>query len=98
MKKLLIILAVLCAVLLLTSNTYSQDQTDEIKSLNEQIVILKKTHSDLLNKIKSGDSQLQKAVDSLQRQLLQVDLKLTGLGGKLSADIQRTDSKYVCLK
>lgn len=95
MKKLLIILAVLCAVLLLTSNTYSQDQTDEIKSLNEQIVILKKTHSDLLNKIKSGDSQLQKAVDSLQRQLLQVELKLTELGGKLSADIQRTDSNAV---
>lgn len=95
MKKSLMLLAVICAVLLLTVNAFSQDQTDEIKSLNEQILQLKKVQSELLKKINSGDSRLQKSVDSLQNQLSQIDSRISELGGKLSADIQRTDSNAV---
>jgi len=95
MKKSLIRIVFFLAVCLLANNTYSQEQSDEIKSLNEQILLLKKAQSELLNKIKSGDSQLQKAVDSLQKQLSQIDSRISELGGKLSADISRTDSNAV---
>lgn len=95
MKKSIILFVLLCSILLLSNNSFSQDQSDEIKSLNEQIVLLKKAQSELSNKIKSGDYQLQKSVDSLQRQLSQIDSRISELGGKLSADISRTDSNAV---
>lgn len=95
MKKSLILLVVYCSILLLSNNSFSQGQTDEIKSLNEQIFLLKKAQSELSNKIKFGDSQLQKSVDSLQRQLSRIDSRISQLGGKLSADISRTDSNAV---
>jgi hypothetical protein len=95
MKKSLILIVVFFAVLISENNTYSQERSDEIKSLNEQILLLKKAQSELSSKIKSGDSQLQEAVDSLQRKLLQIDLRISDLGGKLSADISRTDSNAV---
>lgn len=95
MKKSLILFVVFFAIWQLANNTYSQEQSDELKRLNEQILLLKKAQSELSNKIKSGDSQLQKAVDSLQKQLSQIDSRISELGGKLSADISRTESNAV---
>lgn len=95
MKKSIILLAIFCAILSFPNNTHPQNQNDEIKYLNEQILLIKKAQSELLNKIKSGDSQLRKEIDSLQRKLLQIDLRISEQGGKLSADISRTDSNAV---
>jgi len=95
MKTSFFLFIVLILIISLPKSHYSQNQSDEIQRLNEQIKTLKKTQSELLIKIRSGDTQIQKSLDSLKKQFAKIDLRISELGGKLSADISKTDSNAV---